>query len=72
MWLHPSTRGQGAGRMLLTALEETARELGATSACLDTNAQLESALALYRRTGWQEVPAYNDNRYATHWFSKPL
>jgi GNAT superfamily N-acetyltransferase len=72
MWLHPSTRGQGGGRLLLAALEATARELGATHACLDTNAQLEAALALYRNAGWREVPPYNDNRYATHWFRKPL
>jgi GNAT superfamily N-acetyltransferase len=72
MWLHGSTRGQGAGRLQLTALEQAARELGASRACLDTNQQLEAALALYRRTGWEEVAPYNDNRYATHWFAKQL
>ena len=72
MWLDPSARGQGAGRALLEALEEAARGLGATKACLDTNALLESALGLYRKAGWQEVAAYNNNAYATHWFSKQL
>ena len=72
MWLHPSTRGQGAGRLLLDALEHAAQELGATEARLDTNGQLESALALYRRSGWEETAPYNDNVYATHWFGKQL
>jgi GNAT superfamily N-acetyltransferase len=72
MWLAPAVRGQGVGRELLTALEQAARRLGATHGRLDTNALLESALGLYRRAGWQEVPAYNDNAYATHWFAKEL
>ena len=72
MWLHASTRGQGGGRLLLSSLEQAARELGATHACLDTNSRLEAALALYLRSGWQETEPYNDNPYATHWFAKRL
>jgi GNAT superfamily N-acetyltransferase len=72
MWLHPSTRGSGAGRLLLSALEDAARQLGAAEARLDTNQILAAALALYRKTGWREVPPYNDNTYATHWFAKEL
>jgi GNAT superfamily N-acetyltransferase len=72
MWLHSSTRGRGLGALLLDALEDAASSLGATDGVLDTNASLEAALALYRLHGWREVPAYNDNPYATHWFSKRL
>jgi GNAT superfamily N-acetyltransferase len=72
MWLDPAARGQGSGRALLAALEDAARELGATTACLDTNGVLTAAIDLYRKAGWQQVEAYNDNRYATHWFSKAL
>ena len=72
MWLAPAARGRGLGRALLVALEQAARDLGATEGRLDTNATLESALALYRRHGWREVGAYNDNAYATHWFAKSL
>lgn len=72
MWLHPSLRGHGAGRSLLTALEHEALELGARRAVLDTNASLTSALALYRAAGWRDVPAYNTNENATHWFAKDL
>ena len=59
MWLHPSTRGRGLGALLLDALEDAARELGATEGVLDTNATLEAALALYRLHGWREVPVYD-------------
>ncbi|MDQ1704986.1 MAG: hypothetical protein QOF18_1352 [Frankiaceae bacterium] len=72
MWLDPAARGQGAGRALLAALEDAARELGATTACLDTNGVLTAAITLYAKAGWQQVEPYNDNRYATHWFSKAL
>ncbi|HVY10725.1 MAG TPA: GNAT family N-acetyltransferase [Mycobacteriales bacterium] len=72
MWINPSMRGRGAGWALLQALEAAAVDLGATVGVLDTNATLTSALALYRANGWQEVPAYNDNEQATHWFRKEL
>jgi GNAT superfamily N-acetyltransferase len=72
MWLHPSMRGRGAGWALLVALEAEAVRLGATRGVLDTNVTLTSALALYRAAGWVEVPPYNDNEEATHWFAKDL
>jgi GNAT superfamily N-acetyltransferase len=72
MWLHPSMRGRGAGAALLAALEAAALELGASRGVLDTNAELVTAIALYRRSGWVEVPPYNANREATHWFAKDL
>jgi GNAT superfamily N-acetyltransferase len=72
MWLHPSIRGRGAGWSLLSTLERAAVELGASRAVLDTNATLTSALALYRAAGWVEVPPYNENSQATHWFAKDL
>jgi GNAT superfamily N-acetyltransferase len=72
MWLAPAARGRGVGRALLVALEDAARTLGATEGRLDTTADLTAAIALYRRTGWVEVPPYNDNAYATHWFAKRL
>ena len=33
---------------------------------------LDEALALYRSTGWVEVPAFNDEPFADHWFEKTL
>jgi GNAT superfamily N-acetyltransferase len=72
MWLHPSIRGKGLGRLMLAALEATAVELGATRGVLDTNGTLTTAVAMYRRSGWVDVPPYNVNPEATHWFAKEL
>lgn len=72
MYLRSSMRGRGAGWALLNALEAKAIELGATRGVLDTNATLTSALVLYRAASWVEVPKYNDNAEATHWFAKDL
>ena len=33
---------------------------------------LHEAVALYRSAGYEEVPAFNDEPFAHHWFAKPL
>ena len=45
---------------------------GATTAVLETNGTLAEAIALYRSAGYTEVPPFNDEPYAHHWFAKPL
>lgn len=72
MWLHPSLRGRGGGKKLLAALEAEALKLEFHTVRLDTSAHLDEALALYRGAGYREIPPYNDNRYAAHWFEKTL
>lgn len=72
MWVSPGTRGLGVGRRLLAFLEDAARAGGRRRVVLDTNASLTEAIALYRSNGYREVPAYNDNPYAQHWFEKDL
>ncbi|MBV8527453.1 MAG: GNAT family N-acetyltransferase, partial [Candidatus Dormibacteraeota bacterium] len=72
MWVAPRTRGLGLGRRLLGTLEECARAGGAEVAHLETSAVLTEALALYRSAGWVEVPAFNDEPFADHWFEKRL
>lgn len=72
MWISPTLRGRGAGRMLLRALEDHARRHGCARVRLDTAAELDEAKALYTSAGYVEIPAYNDNAYARHWFEKPL
>jgi hypothetical protein len=39
---------------------------------LDTNRVLVEAINLYRSCGYTEVPAFNDEPYAHHWFEKML
>jgi len=72
MWVAPSARGLGVGARMLRALEDHARKAGATVARLETNRALGEAIALYRRSGYREVPAFSAERYAHHWFEKPL
>lgn len=71
MWVSPQVRGAGVGRRLLLALENEAASLGLGLLRLETNASLHEAQALYRRTGYREVPAFNDEPHADHWFEKP-
>ncbi|MGB8648142.1 MAG: MarR family winged helix-turn-helix transcriptional regulator [Anaerolineae bacterium] len=72
MWVAPRARGLGLGRRLLLALEQSAREAGMTILHLETNRNLTEAIELYRRSGYQEVPAFNDEPYAHHWFEKRM
>jgi DNA-binding MarR family transcriptional regulator/GNAT superfamily N-acetyltransferase len=72
MWVAEPARGLGLGRRLLTTLEGLARDGGATVARLETNAALTEAIALYRSVGYEEVPAFNDEPFAHHWFAKSL
>jgi hypothetical protein len=39
---------------------------------LDTNRALTEAIAMYRSSGYVEVPAVNDEAFAHHWFEKTL
>jgi DNA-binding MarR family transcriptional regulator/GNAT superfamily N-acetyltransferase len=72
MWIAPGARGLGLGRRLLERLEACAREAGARVAHIETSAVLSEALSLYRSAGWVEVPPFNDEPFADHWFEKTL
>ena len=65
-------RGRGIARQLLAAVERLASEAGYRTLLLDTAAPLVEASALYRSSGYREVPAYNDNPHAAAWFRKEL
>jgi DNA-binding MarR family transcriptional regulator/N-acetylglutamate synthase-like GNAT family acetyltransferase len=72
MWVAPQVRGLGLGRRLLVELERLAADHGVRTLRLETNKSLVEAIALYRSSGWREVDAFNDERYAHHWFEKRL
>jgi len=72
MWVASSVRGLGVGRRLLEELERQAVEEGSSAIRLETNKTLAEAIALYRSAGYHEVAAFNDERYADHWFEKYL
>jgi DNA-binding MarR family transcriptional regulator/GNAT superfamily N-acetyltransferase len=72
MWIAPEARGLGLGRRLLETLEASALGNGARVAHIETSAVLTEAIALYRSAGWVEVPPFNDEPFADHWFEKQL
>lgn len=72
VWVHPDARRLGLARRLLGALEREATARGLTVVRLDTHAALTEAQAMYRACGYTDIPAYDDNVYASHWFEKRL
>jgi DNA-binding MarR family transcriptional regulator/GNAT superfamily N-acetyltransferase len=72
MWVSPAARGLGLGRRLLASLEAEAAASGTRSIRLETNRTLAEAISLYRASGYREVPPFNDEPYAHHWFEKVL
>lgn len=72
VWVHPGARRLGLARRLLTGLEREAMARGLAVVRLDTHAVLTEAQAMYRACGYSEIPRYDDNVYAAHWFEKRL
>jgi ribosomal protein S18 acetylase RimI-like enzyme len=72
MWISKSARGLGLGRRLLHELESRAKEAGYRKIRLETEKSLTEAQELYRSSGYREVPRFNDEVYAHHWFEKAL
>lgn len=59
MYVRPSHRGRGVGRMLGDGIVAKARILGYRAMRLDTGASMQVAAAMYRAMGFREIPAYN-------------
>jgi DNA-binding MarR family transcriptional regulator len=72
MWVDHPHRGLGLGAQMLDALERESAALGHRAVRLYTNRSLDEAKAMYRSRGYVEIPRYNDDPYANHWFEKPL
>jgi len=72
LWVAPAARGLGLARRLMDAVEDAARAIGLPLLRLDTNSALPEAIALYRRTGWTEIPRFNDDPYPDVFFEKRL
>ncbi|MEU0965153.1 helix-turn-helix domain-containing GNAT family N-acetyltransferase [Streptomyces sp. NPDC005917] len=72
MWVAPHARRLGLARRFLTELEARAAQHGRDTLRLDTNKALTAAITLYRSFGFQEIPAFNDEPYAHHWFEKRI
>jgi putative acetyltransferase len=58
MFVVPAVRGRGFSRSILTALEDSARQLGIRRLVLETGPRQLAALALYRRAGFVTIPCF--------------
>jgi len=72
MWVADSMRGLGFGGRMLRALETQARDLGLRTLRLETNRALTEAIAMYRRSGYVEIPRFNDEPYGDFFFERRL
>jgi GNAT superfamily N-acetyltransferase len=72
LFVAPAARGRGLGARLMGELESIARGHGLSVLRLDTRHDLVESRRLYATLGYEEVPAFNDGRYAEHWLAKPL
>jgi GNAT superfamily N-acetyltransferase len=74
MYVSTHARGKGHARAILAELEETSRVWGADWLVLETGQAQPEAIALYRSSGYFDIPAfghYRDAPLAVH-LGKPL
>ncbi|MFE5509193.1 MULTISPECIES: GNAT family N-acetyltransferase [unclassified Streptomyces] len=72
VYLRPAFRGRGGAGLLMDALEDAARTLGARRMVLNTRLDLIEARSLYVRHGYAEIPAYCTGPYMDVWYGKKL
>jgi GNAT superfamily N-acetyltransferase len=71
MFVRPSARGRGIGRLLLDRLVEAAQEIGCDHVLLDSTRFMHAAHALYRSVRFNEIEPYPESEIPTevrhHW-----
>jgi putative acetyltransferase len=60
MYVEPSHRGTGLGRLLMSALEAAARQMGVRRLVLETGVYQHAAIAVYRRAGFKQVDCWGE------------
>jgi GNAT superfamily N-acetyltransferase len=58
MYVAPGARGRGLSRLMLAALEERARAMGAGRVVLETGERQPEAIRLYQTSGYVEVDGF--------------
>ena len=67
-----TSAGSASGSGYSPSSSARAAARGAGAVRLETNRTLTEAIGLYRASGYREIPAFNDEVYAHHWFEKTL
>ena len=70
LYVQPSARGHRLAGKLLDAQEDFARRQGLQWIYLDSYDDLKTAIALYRKRGYEPCERYNDNPQATIFLRK--
>ena len=66
MYVVPEARGRGLSRVMLAALEDLARELGAVRIVLETGSRQPHAMRLYETSGYRRIDDFG------HYAGQPL
>ena len=70
MYVRPKFRGKQMGEKLLDVILQDARDIGYKEMYLDTLPFLKSAIKMYHRRGFYEIPSYNDSPLDTTIYMK--
>jgi GNAT superfamily N-acetyltransferase len=60
MYVLPEARNRGVGRAIVAALEAEGRRLEVRRLVLETGERQPDAIALYSRTGFQQIPLFGE------------
>lgn len=61
LYVKPSGRGEGLGKLLVKAVIDEAIKIGYTKMRLDTVPKMKEAITLYRSIGFYEIEPYREN-----------
>ncbi len=58
VYVKPQMRGQGLSKLLISRLEQEARQMGFTTLRLETGTRQPESLGLYRKAGYVDIPKF--------------
>ena len=70
LYVRPEFRGKHIGDYLVTCIIDEAKKIGYSYMLLDTLPFLKSAILLYKKYGFYEIPSYNNSPMAASIFMK--